>query len=289
MVVYAGQLLLCLITKGGCAMKHSTKSKLFVLGGLLLLLSGCTEVAITGRKQFNLVPDSMVNSMAFQSYGEFLTQNKLSKDFSKTRMVKRVGGRIQKAVEQYCTQNGIEDRLQGYQWEFNLIEDDSLNAWAMPGGKMVVYTGLLKVTQTEAGLATVISHEIGHVFAKHGAERMTQGLLVDLGGMALSEALANRPAQTQNLFKQSYGIGTQLGVLLPYSRVHENEADHLGLIFMAMAGYNPNEAVNFWQRMALAKQSPQPLEILSTHPADSTRISNLQRLLPKAMQYYRQQ
>jgi len=270
-------------------MKHSTESKLVVLCGLLLLLSGCTEVAITGRRQFNLVPDSMINSMAFQSYGEFLSQNKLSNDFSKTQMVKRVGGRIQKAVEQYCANNNIKDRLTGYQWEFNLIEDDSLNAWAMPGGKVVVYTGLLKVTQTEAGLATVISHEIGHVFAKHGAERMTQGLLVDLGGMALSEALANKPAQTQNLFKQSYGIGTQLGLLLPYSRVHENEADHLGLIFMAMAGYNPNEAVNFWQRMALAKQGPQPLEILSTHPADSTRISNLQRLLPEAMQYYRQQ
>jgi len=270
-------------------MKHSTKSKLFVLCGLVLLLSGCSEVAITGRKQFNIVPDSMINSMAFQSYGEFLTQSKLSKDFSKTQMVKRVGGRIQKAVEQYCANNNIEDRLTEYQWEFNLVEDDSLNAWAMPGGKMVVYTGLLKVTQTEAGLAAVIGHEIGHVFAKHGAERMTQGLLVNLGGMALSEALANKPAQTQNLFKQSYGIGTQLGVLLPYSRTHEKEADHLGLIFMAMAGYNPNEAVNFWQRMALAKQSPQPLEILSTHPADSTRISNLQRLLPEAMQYYRQQ
>ena len=270
-------------------MKHSTKSKLVVLCSLLLLLSGCTEVAITGRRQFNLVPDSMINSMAFQSYGEFLSQNKLSNDFSKTQMVKRVGRRIQRAVVQYCANNNIEDRLTGYQWEFNLIEDDSLNAWAMPGGKVVVYTGLLKVTQTEAGLATVISHEIGHVFAKHGAERMTQRLLVDLGGMALSEALANKPAQTQNLFKQSYGIGTQVGVLLPYSRTHEKEADHLGLIFMAMAGYNPNEAVNFWQRMALAKQGPQPLEILSTHPADSTRIGNIQRLLPKARQYYRQQ
>ncbi len=160
-------------------MKHAVKSKLVVLCGLLLLLSGCSEVAITGRKQFNIVPDSMINSMAFQSYGEFLTQSNLSKDFSKTRMVKRVGSRIQKAVEQYCTNNSIEDRLTEYQWEFNLIEDKSLNAWAMPGGKMVVYTGLLKVTQTEAGLATVISHEIGHVFAKHGAERMTQGLLVD--------------------------------------------------------------------------------------------------------------
>jgi predicted Zn-dependent protease len=158
----------------------------------------------------------------------------------------------------------------------------------MPGGKMVVYTGLLKVSQSEAGLATVMGHEIAHVFAKHGAERMTHGLLVDLGGMALSEALASKPAQTKNMFMQSYGVGTQVGVLLRYSRVHENEADHLGLIFMAMAGYNPNEAVNFWQRMAIAKQGPQPIEILSTHPTDSTRIRNLQNLVPKAMQYYKQ-
>ena len=268
-------------------MKHAVKSKLVVLCGLLLLLSGCTEVAITGRKQFNLVPDSMMNSMAFQSYSEFISQSKLSKDFSKTQMVNRVGSRIQKAVEQYCAQNNISDQLQGYQWEFNLIEDDSLNAWAMPGGKMVIYTGLLEVTKTEAGLATVMGHEIAHAFAKHGAERMTQGLLIDLGGMALSEALANKPAQTQNLFKQSYGIGTQLGVLLPYSKVHENEADHLGLIFMAMAGYNPNEAVAFWQRMSVAKKGAQPPEFLSTHPADSTRIRNIQGLIPEAMQYYR--
>ncbi len=269
-------------------MKQTRKSKLLVLCALVFLLSGCTEVPITGRRQFKLVPDSMMNSLGFQSYSEFLTQSKLSRNFSDTQMVKRVGSRIQKAVEQYCAQNNISDMLRGYQWEFNLIEDDQLNAWAMPGGKMVVYTGLLKVTQSEPGLATVIGHEIAHVFAKHGAERMTHNLFVELGGMALSEALASKPAQTKNLFMQSYGVGTQVGVLLPYSRVHETEADHLGLIFMAMAGYNPNEAVNFWQRMAIAKQGPQPLEILSTHPADSTRIENLQKLVPKAMQYYKQ-
>ncbi|MBW7992464.1 MAG: M48 family metallopeptidase [Planctomycetes bacterium] len=269
-------------------MKRTLKSKLFVLCGLLLLLSGCTEVAITGRKQFNLVPDSTMNSMGFQSYSEFLTKSKLSKDFSKTRMVKRVGSRIQKAVEQYCAQNNLSDSLRGYQWEVNLIEDDSLNAWAMPGGKMVVYTGLLKVTQSEAGLATVMGHEIAHVFAKHGAERMTQGLIVEMGGVALSKAIANRPDKTKNIFMKSYGAGTQVGLLLPYSRVHESEADHLGLIFMAMAGYNPNEAVNFWQRMSVAKQGSQTIEILSTHPADSTRIRNIQNLIPKAMQYYRQ-
>jgi predicted Zn-dependent protease len=270
-------------------MKQTRKSKLVILCGLVLLLSGCTEVAITGRKQFNLVPDSMMNSLGFQSYSDFLTKSKISKDYSKTQMVKRVGSRIQKAVEQYSVQNNLSDELRGYQWEVNLIEDDSLNAWAMPGGKMVVYTGLLKVTQSEAGLATVIGHEIAHVFAKHGAERMTQGLIVEMGGAALSKALTNRPEQTKNLFMKSYGLGTQVGVLLPYSRVHETEADHLGLIFMAMAGYNPNEAVNFWQRMAVAKQGSQPIEILSTHPADSTRIRNIQNLVPKAMQYYKQQ
>jgi predicted Zn-dependent protease len=269
-------------------MKHTIKSKLLVLCGLVLLLSGCTEVAITGRKQFNLVPDSTMNSMGFQSYSEFLTKSKLSKDFSKTQMVKRVGSRIQKAVEQYCAQNNLSDRLQGYQWEVNLIEDDQLNAWAMPGGKMVVYTGLLKVTQSEAGLATVVAHEIAHVFAKHGAERMTQGLIVEMGGVALSKALSNSPDKTKNIFMKSYGVGTQVGVLLPYSRVHETEADHLGLIFMAMAGYDPNEAVNFWQRMSVAKQGSGTIEILSTHPADSTRIRNIQNLIPKAMQYYRQ-
>ncbi|MCP4612285.1 MAG: M48 family metallopeptidase [Planctomycetes bacterium] len=269
-------------------MKHTRKSQLLVLCGLLLLLSGCSEVAITGRKQFNLVPDSTMNSMGFQAYSEFLTQNTLSKDFSKTQMVKRVGSRIQKAVEQYCAQNNCSDSLQGYQWEVNLIEDDQLNAWAMPGGKMVVYTGLLKVTQSEAGLATVVAHEIAHVFAKHGAERMTQGLVVEMGGVALSKAMANKPAQTKDLLMKSYGAGAQIGVLLPYSRVHETEADHLGLIFMAMAGYNPNEAVNFWQRMSVAKQGSGTLEILSTHPADSTRIRNIQQLIPKAMQYYKQ-
>jgi len=171
--------------KGRNIMKKTRKSKLLILCGLVLFLSGCTEVAIAGGKQVNLVPDSMRNSIGFQAYIEVLSQNKLSKNYSDTQMVKRVGSRIRKAVEQYCAQNNLSDRLQGYQWEINLIEDDQLNAWAMPGGKMVVYTGLLKVTQSEAGLATVIAHEIAHVFAKHGAERMTQGLLVDLGGMAL--------------------------------------------------------------------------------------------------------
>ncbi|MFC1603992.1 M48 family metallopeptidase [Planctomycetota bacterium] len=270
-------------------MKITLKSTLIVLCGLLSLLSGCTEIEITGRKQFNIVPDSTMNSMSFQSYGEFLSNHKLSTNAEQTQMVKRIGGRIQNAVEQYCTNNNIKDRLAGYKWEFNLVEDPNVNAWCMPGGKVVVYTGILPVAQGETGLAVVMGHEIAHAFAKHGAERMSQGLLVELGGMALSTALKDRPEQTKNLFMQSYGIGTQVGVLLPYSRTHESEADHLGLVFMAMAGYNPEEAIGFWQRMAAQKTGAQPPEFLSTHPADNTRIQNLKNLLPDAMQYYKKQ
>lgn len=268
-------------------MKPALKLRLVAVCGLLLLVSSCGQVALTGRKQFNLVPDSVMHSMSFQSYGEFLSENKLSNNASQTKMVKRTGRKIQKAVEQYCAENDLADRLEGYKWEFNLVEDDSLNAWCMPGGKVVVYTGLLGVTRTEAGLAVVMGHEIAHAVARHGAERMTQGLIVEMGGTALSKALAKSPAQTKNLFMRSYGIGTQYGVLLPYSRTHEREADHMGLIFMAMAGYNPNEAVLFWQRMAAAKKGDQPPEILSTHPADATRIKKIKELIPEAMKYYR--
>jgi len=269
-------------------MKITLKSTLIVICGLLSLLSGCTEVEITGRKQFNIVPDSTMNSMSFQSYGEFLSGHKLSTDAEHTQMVKHVGGRIQNAVESYCEKNGIMDQLEGYKWEFNLVDDPNVNAWCMPGGKVVVYTGILPVAQGEAGLAVVMGHEIAHAFAKHGAERMSQGLLVQLGGVALSTALKDKPELTKNIFMQSYGVGTTLGVL-KYSRTHENEADHLGMVFMAMAGYNPQEAISFWERMAAQKKGAKPLEFLSTHPADDTRIQNLKDLLPEAMEYYKKQ
>lgn len=272
----------------GKTMKITLKSTLIVTCGLLSLLSGCTEVEITGRKQFNIVPDSTMNSMSFQSYGEFISSHKLSTDAEHTQMVKRVGGRIQNAVESYCDKNGIMDQLEGYKWEFNLVEDPNVNAWCMPGGKVVVYTGILPIAQGEAGLAVVMGHEIAHAFAKHGAERMSQSLLVQLGGVALSTALKDKPELTKNLFMQSYGVGTTLGVL-KYSRTHEKEADYLGMVFMAMAGYNPQEAISFWERMAAQKKGAKPLEFLSTHPADETRIQNLKDLLPDAMTYYKKQ
>jgi predicted Zn-dependent protease len=203
-------------------------------------------------------------------------------------MVKRVGQNIVAAVDEFCKANCDENPFEGYQWEINLIEDAQVNAFAMPGGKVVVYTGILPVAQTEAGLATVMGHEIAHVFAGHGEERMSQGLLVQMGGIALSTALQKQPEQTQNLFMSAYGMGSQVGVLLPFSRLHETEADRLGTIFMAMAGYNPNEAVGFWQRMAAVKgDKAAPPEFLSTHPADDTRIRNLQEMIPEAMEYYK--
>jgi len=270
-------------------MKTSKRLIVVTLCGLLLLQMSCSQVEISGRQQFNIVPDFLINSMAFQSYSEFLSQHKLSRNAEQTQMVRRVGNRIRAAVERYCEEHNCYEKIAGYEWEFNLVEDPNVNAWCMPGGKVVVYTGILPITQTEAGLAVVMGHEIAHAFAKHGSERMSQGLLVDMGGVALSTAIETKPAQTQELFKQSYGIGTQLGVLLPYNRVQENEADHLGLVFMAMAGYDPHEAVAFWQRMAAEKKGAKSPEFLSTHPADETRIQNIKNLIPEAMQYYREQ
>ncbi len=273
----------------GCPMKNL---KHFVFFAIIALLTGlcasCSDVAITGRKQFNIVPDSTLNSMAATEYGQFLSENKKSTNAEQTSLVQKVGTRIASAVETYCNANGMADRIKGYNWEFNLVESEEINAWCMPGGKVVVYTGILPVTQDETGLAVVMGHEIAHAIARHGGERMSQGLLIEMGGIALSEALASRPAATQELFMQSYGIGANVGYLLPYSRLQENEADRLGLIFMAMAGYDPQAAVGFWERMANQGNAAQkPPELLSTHPADQTRINNLKNFMPEAMSYYK--
>lgn len=224
-----------------------------------------------------------MNSMSAQAYGEFLSQRPASKDSAKTAMVNRCGKRIQQAVEAYCKEHDIS--LKHYQWEFNLVEDDTVNAWCMPGGRVVVYTGLLPVAKDENGLAVVMGHEIAHAIAKHGSERMSQGLIVELGGIAVSQATKQYPDETRNLFMKSYGAGTQVGMLLPYSRKHEAEADYMGLIFMAMAGYDPHEAVAFWQRMADMKQGQAPPELLSTHPPDKKRIEDIKKRLPDVMKY----
>jgi predicted Zn-dependent protease len=250
------------------------------------LIAACATVPITGRKTINLIPADTINSMSFQQYSDFLSSNKLSDDAEKSATVKRVGVKIQKAVETYFEQNNLSHHLKGYEWEFNLVEDSTINAWCMPGGKVVIYTGILPVTKDETGLAVVMGHEIAHAVANHGNERLSQGLVVNMGGLALSRALESKPKETQQLAMLAFGVGAGVGVLLPYSRLHESEADHLGLIFMAMAGYDPNEAVAFWERMA-ADKSGAPPEFLSTHPSDETRINKIKELLPEAMSYYK--
>ena len=261
---------------------------LLIAGALVLFLlqTGCSTVAITGRNQLDLIPASTMLSMSDQQYGEFLSENKPSSNREQTALVKRVGTRIQSAVENYFSSQNMSEQLEGYSWQFNLIDSKEANAWCMPGGRVVVYSGILPVTQTEAGLAVVLAHEIGHAVAEHGRERMSQGLLVQLGGMALSEAVAKKPKETQQIYMTAFGLGAEYGALLPFSRLQENEADHLGLVFMAMAGYDPNEALSFWRRMSQNSSGQAPPEFMSTHPSDATRIARIEQEMPEAMQYY---
>ncbi len=265
---------------------NTNKTLIAIIVCFLITVAGCSTVAVTNRRQLNLIPTSNMLSMSLQQYDQFIETNKLSDDPEKTAMVKRVGGRIQKAVEDYYIENGDRDELDNYSWEFNLIEDDTVNAWCMPGGKVVVYTGILKVAADETELAVVVGHEIAHAVAKHGNERMSQGLIAQMGGVALSTALSRKPEATRQLWMTAYGLGAQYGAILPYSRLQEKEADHLGLIFMAKAGYNPKSAVSFWTRMSEMKGGQAPPEYLSTHPSDSTRIKSIEKLLPDVMKYY---
>ena len=254
-----------------------------------VMMVACTTVPITGRRQLNLVSDAEMQQQSYAAYRQFLSENKLSRDAQATAMVKRVGQRIQRAVEQYMAANGMQDELAGFDWEFNLVQDDQVNAFAMAGGKTVVYSGLLPVAQNETGLAVVMGHEIAHAIAKHGNERMSQALAQQFGGQTLSALAGAQPGATASLIKSVYGVGSQLG-LLKYGRQQESEADKLGLIFMAMAGYNPEAAIPFWQRMEAANGGQQaPPEFLSTHPSAGTRQNTLRQYMPEALKYYKGQ
>ncbi len=263
--------------------------KLLTLFLVATIIGGCTTNRVTGRKQLSLVPESELQMMANQQYSDFLKENKVLNPSNNTEaaMVKRVGSNIADAITNYYNSTGQGDVLSGYNWEFNLVESGDINAWCMPGGKVVVYTGLLPVTQTEDALAVVVGHEIAHAIAQHGNERMSQQLIQQLGGVALQVAIANQPQQTQNIFMTSYGIGTTVGAILPFSRKEELEADKFGLFFSAMAGYDPQVAIPFWERMANSGGAKPP-EFLSTHPADDTRIDKLRNIMPEAMKYYYQ-
>src|SRR5687767_7357222 len=253
------------------------------------LVIACSTNTITGRSQFKLLPESELQAMGAQQYRQFLSTNRVVSTSSNrdAEMVRRVGQRVTRAVEAYYAERGLSQELQGYKWEYNLVNDKAINAWCMPGGKIVVYSGLLPVTQNEAALAVVMGHEITHSIFQHGNERMSQAIGAEAVGMGLQVALANKPAETQNLFYAAYGLGANIGLLLPYSRKHELEADRYGLIWTAMAGYNPQEAINLWRRMERSSSGNRPPEFLSTHPTEGKRIEQLQKYMPEAMKYYK--
>ena len=270
---------------------NNTKKILFqtISAGLLMIfVFSCTENKVTGRRQLKLIPESQLQSMAFQQYSQFLKQSKVVpvSNNVQSEMVQRVGKKIAAAITEYYQNEKQGGVLDGFKWEFNLVDDKQVNAWCMPGGKVVVYTGILPITKTEAGLAVVMGHEIAHALALHGNERVSQGLLQQFGGIALQVALSDHPAETQSLFMNAYGIGTTVGAILPFSRKHELEADRFGLRFAALAGYDPVEGIDLWRRMAAASGGQKPPEILSTHPADETRIEKMKKYAEEAKKYY---
>jgi predicted Zn-dependent protease len=255
---------------------------------LSILVSSCKTVPITGRKQLNLVPDILIREMSITQYDEVLKKSKtLPPDDELAKLVTKVGTKIQMAVETYMNANNMQKEVEKMKWAFNTVDENIANAWCMPGGKVVVYSGLLPIAQSETGLAVVMGHEIAHALARHGNERMSEILLIGMGGIGLQEALKEKKQETQLLFLGLYLAGSQVALSLPNNRMQESEADKLGLIFMSMAGYNPEEAIPFWQRMDVLKAFKTP-EFLSTHPSNETRIKNLSTLIPRIKaEYYK--
>lgn len=257
--------------------------KLIFLAFLFLL--SCSVVPMTGRKQFVAIPASQMISLSAESYSQVLAEAKVSTNNYYVSTVRKVGEKLTAAVELYLKQNNLASVTEGYDWQYNVLVSEELNAWCMPGGQIAFYEGILPVCQDENGIAVVMGHEIAHAVAQHGNERMSQQLALQMGGIALSEALKTQEQETIDLAMLAFGVGAQVGVMLPYSRTHESEADELGLYFMAMAGYNPQTAPAFWTRMS-EKGESRPPEFLSTHPDPSNRIEDLNRHMPKAMEYY---
>lgn len=249
---------------------------------VLMVSISCSTNPFTGKNTLALVPNSEILPSAFAQYGTFLKENKVIVGTSDAAKVVNVGTKIKNAAEKWLNANGYQGYLKDYQWEYHLVDNKEVNAWCMPGGKIVVYSGIMPITKDEAGLATVLGHEVSHALANHGQQRMSAGLLQQLGAVGVSAAVGGKSAETQQIAMTAYGATTEIGGMLPFSRSHESEADQIGLTLMAIAGYNPDQAVVFWSRMSAASSGNKPPEFMSTHPSDETRIANLRRLVPVA-------
>jgi predicted Zn-dependent protease len=247
---------------------------------LFLGVAACKVNPFTGQKTLNFYPNSQIFPMAFAQYDQFLGENKVITGTTEAHMITRVGQRISSAAERWLSANGYPGYLKDYKWEYNLVNDETVNAWCMPGGKIVFYTGILPITQSETGVAVVMGHEVAHALADHGAQRMSAGTLQQVGAVAGNIAI--KDPQKRNMFNQAYGIGSQVGLMLPFSRSHETEADRIGLQIMAIAGYNPYEAAELWKRMKANSGGQAPPEFMSTHPSNDTRINNLTAWAPLA-------
>ncbi|WP_435625203.1 M48 family metallopeptidase [Flagellimonas sp.] len=254
--------------------------RLFLTVLVFIGVVACKTNPFTGKSTLNFYPNSQIFPTAFAQYDQFLGENKVITGTKDAQMITAVGQRIASAAERWLNANGHPGYLKDYQWEYNLVQDDAVNAWCMPGGKIVFYTGILPIAQSETGIAVVMGHEVAHALADHGAQRMSAGMLQQLGAVAGNVAI--KDPETRNTFNQAYGIGSSVGVMLPFSRSHETEADRIGLQIMAIAGYNPDEAANLWRRMKANSGGQAPPEFLSTHPSNDTRINNLMAWAPEA-------
>lgn len=261
------------------------KKILLLLTLATMLFSSCNKVPISGRNQLNLVSDSEVLQASLASYKEFISKAPISSQAVQSEQVTRVGRKIAAATEAYLNANGLSDQVKNFAWEFNLVRDSQINAFCMPGGKIVVYEGIMNLVASDDELAVVLGHEVAHAVAKHSNERMSQQKALEYGGAILGSIIQGQSQQTQSIAAQVFGLGANYGVMLPFSRKHETEADDMGLVLMTMAGYNPDCALTFWQKMS-ANSGNNKLEILSTHPSDASRIANLQKKIPQVKKQY---
>lgn len=256
--------------------------KIAILLSMLLLVVACKVNPFTGERNLNFVSNSQIFPTSFQQYDQVLSESRVVTNTPEAQLIKNVGNKIATASKRFLDANGYQGYLEGYEWEFSLIDDQTVNAWAMPGGKIAFYTGILPIAQNETGIASIMAHEVAHALADHGAQRMSAAQLQEIGGAVVGVAASGKSQQTQQILAQAYGLGSQLGVMLPFSRSHESEADRIGLTLMALAGYDPAEAANLWRRMKANSGGESTPEFLSTHPSSDTRISNIEKWAPEA-------